>query len=130
MALIVSAALGIEILLTDSELWESAPEHAYGLIGFVIVDFSIAGSIFVKKRLAYRLAIVWAIVQFSLMLGDITTARTVGFDSYNQFVEYLFSLWNFDLLLITQPVIAFLGYKVLRSSKRGTIQPIVQPTKE
>lgn len=114
IALLASALIGIEIVLTDTDLWEAVPSHAYGLIGFVIVDFIIAGLLFVKRGVAFRFAMFWSIIQFALMLGDIATAQASGFNSYVEFMNYLFSLWNFDLLLILQPIIALLGFKGYR----------------
>ena len=121
---LASAAVGIEILLTDSDLWEAAPSHAYGLIGFVLIDFAIVGLLLRMAKVAFRIAMVWGVVQFAVMLGDITTAQSSGFKSTGEFIEYLFSLWNFDLLILLQPMIAalgFLGFRTQRRLSRTTI---------
>ena len=105
-----SAVIGAEILLTDSDLWEAAPSHAYGLIGFVIIDITIVGLLLNRKNVAFKIAMIWGTLQFILMLGDILTAQVSGFHTYREFIDYLFSLWNFDFLLILQPILSVLGF--------------------
>jgi len=107
---VASAVVGIEILLTDTDLWEAAPSHAYGLIGFIVIDIIILGLLLGKRNTAFRISMIWGVLQFALMLGDIITAQPSGFDTYGEFMDYLFSLWNFDLLLVLQPVMAALGF--------------------
>ena len=106
----LSAVIGTEILLVDSDLWEAAPSHAYGLIGFVGIDLAILGFLLSKKHTAFRIAMIWGLIQTGLMLGDILTAQSSGYNTYGEFVNYLLSLWNWDLLLILQPITVALGF--------------------
>jgi len=116
-ALLASAAVSVQILATDTELWEAAPSHAYALIGFVALDLFLVAIIFRFPTAGFKLTTIWALAKFFVMLGDIFTGPSVGFQDYSQFVEYLFSLWNFDLLLVLQPLIAILGYQAFRTRK-------------
>ncbi len=116
-ALLASAAVSVQILATDTELWEAAPSHAYALIGFVAFDILLVAIIFRFPKAGFKLATIWAFAKFFVMFGDIFTGPSVGFQDYTQFVEYLFSLWNFDLLLILQLLIAILGYQAFRTRK-------------
>ena len=118
ITLLVSAAVGAQILLTDSDLWEAAQSHAYGLIGFVVLDLLVAALTLARPRLGSLSAMAWALVKFFIMLGDILTARSVGFEDYAQFMNYLFSLWNFDTLLILQLLVALVAYGAFRTTKQ------------
>ena len=113
--LVASAIVSFQILLTDSNLWKAAPSHAYALGVFIIVDLSVAVITICFTRRGAQAAIVWALAKFIIFLGDVVTAREVGFQNYSQFALYLFNLWNFDLLLVMQLMVAALAYIVLLS---------------
>jgi len=113
--LVASAVVSSHILLTDRDLWEAAPTHAYALGVFIIVDLSMAIMTIYFTRRGAQAAIVWALAKFIILLGDVVTARDVGFRNYSQFALYLFSLWDFDLLLVMQLMIAALAYIALLS---------------
>ena len=108
--LVASAVVSFHIFMTDRDLWEAAPSHAYALGVFIIVDLSVAIMTICFTRRGVQAAIVWALVKFIILLGDVATARDVGFQSYSQFALYLFRLWNFDLLLVMQLMIAALAF--------------------
>lgn len=116
-ALLLSALAGLQIFLTDTDLWEAAPSHAYGLLVFIILDLVATALSVALPKLGLPAAMTWGTVKFFLLLGDILTAKNVGFHSYSQFMEYLFSLWNFDTLLVLQLIIAILAYKAYRAQR-------------
>ena len=61
--LVISALLGSWILESDQWLWSSAPSHAYGLLGFVIVDLALAFALARGVSLSSELTLVAAFIQ-------------------------------------------------------------------
>jgi Rieske Fe-S protein len=108
ICLFLSAFFGIFLLATDRSLWILAASHAYGLVAIVGIDLlvGVLSLLFVKQ--VYIPSIAGAIFGVSLQIGDITTApqyhMTIAY-----FASYLFSLWAFDALLVTQLLVIFLG---------------------
>lgn len=111
MLLAISALLGIVILVEDyllgfdggRYLWyyNDVGFHAYALIGFLVIDFIIAGLILAKGRMGVRLALLWSILQVLAMLLDPFTGPQFGIEALD-FANYLFGIWAFDLLLIVR----------------------------
>ncbi|MEM4312269.1 MAG: hypothetical protein QXX95_07765 [Nitrososphaerales archaeon] len=94
--LIIQASMGILILTTDKLLWEiAATSKAYPLIGFIIVDFILAGWLVVRKIFSWIPIFSWALIRLLLQFGDLLTAPMV----YNEpmeislplFANYLFN---------------------------------------
>ncbi|SRR5579864_33660 len=78
LTLLVSGLVGVQILLTDGWLWSAAPSHAYGLLGFVIVDLILATAVLVRTSLAAAGAALIAVVQFGAMIADIVLGQPQG----------------------------------------------------
>jgi Rieske Fe-S protein len=108
ICLFLSAILGIFLLATDRSLWILAVSHAYGLVAIVGIDLLVGllSLLFVKQ--VYILSIVAAVFGVMLQVGDLATAPQYGM-TIAYFASYLFSLWAFDALLVTQLLVIFLG---------------------
>jgi cytochrome b6-f complex iron-sulfur subunit len=115
-----SAALGTYLLATDRSLWLLAVSHAYGLVAICVIDVVLGIANVASVRRAIVPSIGWAILTLILQIGDISTASqyhlTVG-----AFASYLFGLWAFDTLLISQGIILFLA-----NSARGISHAIAR----
>lgn len=117
--LAASALSGVYLVWTDSHLWDTAPDHAMVLLGFVAMDAGLIGFLFLRDRLGSRLTSLWGAGQFVLMIADVGTAPQYGL-TYAQFANYLFGLPSFVALLALQAVLSVVGYhtiKVLRRSR-------------
>lgn len=108
LCLFLSAFLGIFLLATDRSLWILAVSHAYGLVAIVGIDILVGllSLLFVKQ--VYTFSIVAAVFGVLLQIGDIATGPQYGM-TIAYFASYLFSLWAFDALLVTQLLVVFLG---------------------
>lgn len=108
MCLFLSAFLGIFLLLTDRSLWILAASHAYGLVAVVGIDLlvGVLSLLFVKQ--VYTLSIAAAAFGIMLQIGDIATGPQYGM-TVAYFASYLFSLWAFDALLVTQLLVVLFG---------------------
>ncbi|MEM2024575.1 MAG: hypothetical protein QXG69_07300 [Candidatus Caldarchaeum sp.] len=104
-ALTLSVIFSAVLLLTDAELWASAPHHGYGLAGLAIADMAIL-TVLQTGRIASprKIVMVWGLAKFVVFLGDVLTAPEFGI-TYGEFASYLFSLWAYDGLLISQILI-------------------------
>ncbi|MEM4281043.1 MAG: hypothetical protein QW470_02285 [Candidatus Caldarchaeum sp.] len=118
-ALSLSILFSAVLLFTDAELWASAPHHGYALAGFTVAD-----ALFLtllqkgKMRSANKISLVWGLAKFAVFLGDVLTAPEFGI-SYQEFASYLFSIWAYVGLLISQLGIAAGSYlDMLRAGKR------------
>ena len=107
--LLVSAATGAGIVLTDQYLWSTAPSHAYGLIAFIAIDIALAALLWMKTRLGSVLSIGLATIQALAMLSDVLTYSTPGV-TQEAFRSYLLSNPLFVILLVIQPVILGLAF--------------------
>ena len=107
--LLVSAATGAGIVLTDQYLWSNAPSHAYGLIGFVAIDIALAVLLWRKTLFGSVLSIGLATVQAIAMLADVLTYSTPGV-SQEAFRSYLLGNPLYVILLVMQPVILGLAF--------------------
>ncbi len=110
--LVASAAIGVMILATDRWLWFAAPSHAGGLIAFVVVDFALAGAMWIKTRLGILGAMLVAAVQLVAMLSDVFAGQPIGVPS-SAFRSYLLTDTAYVSLLATQSVILLLAVGTL-----------------
>ena len=104
LGLVTSALLGILILTTDRWLWAAAPSHAYGLIGFVIVDVLLAIAVLEILSVGTLAAAIASFVQVSLMLGDMLVGQPEGISS-TAFRVYLINDPSYIGLLFVKTVI-------------------------
>ena len=107
--LLVSAATGAGIALTDQYLWSTAPSHAIGLVAFVTIDIALAILLSRKTWLGSMLSIGLATVQAIAMTADILTYSTPDV-TQQAFRTYLLSNPLFVILLVIQPVILGLAF--------------------
>ena len=107
--LLVSAATGAGIALTDQYLWSTAPTHAIGLVVFVTIDIALAILLSRKTWLGSVLSIGLATVHAIAMLADILTYSTPDV-TQQAFRTYLLSNPLFVILLVIQPVILWLAF--------------------
>jgi hypothetical protein len=110
-SLLSSIFAGAYLLLTDAELWTVAPDHAYGLADMVGVDLLMLAALLSRKvgTRALRYVSVAGVVKLVLVVGDVLTAPQFGL-SYQEFANYLFSLWAYDLLIVSRVGIATSAY--------------------
>jgi hypothetical protein len=106
-SLLSSIFAGVHPLLTDAELWTVAPDHAYGLAAMVRADLLMLAALLSRKvgTRALRYVSVAGVVKLVLVVGDVLIAPQFGL-SYREFANYLFSLWAYDLLVVSQVGIA------------------------
>ena len=116
VGLAISAALGSWILATDTFLWTARPEHAYGLLAFVVLDVVLATLILTRRKYAFLGTLVFATVQFLAQAGDPILGRPSGY-TIETFALYLFSNWAFDALLIAQVAIMVLSWRGFVASR-------------
>jgi hypothetical protein len=116
-SLLSSIFAGVYLLLTDAELWTVAPDHAYGLVAMVGADLLMLAALLSRKvgTRGLRYISVAGVVKLALVVGDVLTAPQFGL-SYQEFANYLFSLWAYDLLVVSQVGIATSAYAWSRKS--------------
>lgn len=116
-SLLSSIFAGVYLLLTDAELWTVAPDHAYSLVAMVGVDLLMLAALLSRKvgTRGLRYISVAGVVKLALVVGDVITAPQFGL-SYQEFANYLFSLWAYDLLVVSQVGIATSAYAWGRKS--------------
>ena len=131
--LILSAITGIVLLLTDAEVWDTAPSHAYALLVLISLDIILIGILktsygnliifkfFPKKengklKNIHHITAIWGIIKVILFLGDILTAPQLG-QTYYEFAAYLFSVWTFNVLIIMQIMIVVTSMLELKNQK-------------
>ena len=116
-SLLSSTFAGVYLLLTDAELWTVASDHAYSLAVMVGADLLMLAALLSRKvgTRALRYVSVAGVVKLALVVGDVLTAPQFGL-SYQEFANYLFSLWAYDLLVVSQVGIATSAYAWSRKS--------------
>ncbi|MEM0348652.1 MAG: hypothetical protein QXE96_01065 [Candidatus Caldarchaeum sp.] len=97
------------LLLTDAELWTVAPSHAYALAGFMAADVVVTVLALKGHPRIPAMGTVYGVGKFAVFLGDILTAPEFGL-TYGEFAAYLFSLWGYNGLLVSQLLIAAGSY--------------------
>lgn len=106
--LLFSAIFGIYLLATDNSLWILAVSHAYGLVAIAGIDLVFAILCLVMISRIFLWSVAGALLGVLLQIGDIVTAPQYGM-TIQYFANYLFGLWAFDALLVTQVLVVFLG---------------------
>src|SRR5579872_6631835 len=104
ISLIASTAFGAYLLETDHSLWLLAVSHAYGLVAICVIDVILAIVNFLHVRKIFIPTLGWAALTILLQVGDIATAPAYKM-TVQYFAHYLFSLWAYDAILLTQGVI-------------------------
>jgi hypothetical protein len=125
LLLVVSALLGTTIILTDRNLWQYQPSHAYGLIAFIIIDLGAAGLVLAKgSRRTIVVAGAWGGLQALIMMSDIITGPTSINLPPDQFAIYLFGLGYYDNMHIAFlfPLLFVVNIIVLLSALLGRRQ--------
>lgn len=130
----LSAILGIVLLVADKVLQSGAPSHYYALIGFVLVDLVVGALVIFKPTAGVgRLAAVWAALRILIQIADISQAPVFQF-TYAQFADYLFnplsslstSFGNpvgipsvpIDLILIIDIVVLFMALRIRKQASK------------
>jgi hypothetical protein len=116
-SLLSSIFARVYLLLTDAELWTVASDHAYGLVAMVGGDLLMLIALLSRKvgTRALRYVSIAGVVKLALVVGDVLTAPRFGL-SIQEFANYLFSLWAYDLLVVSQVGIATSAYVWSRKS--------------
>jgi hypothetical protein len=87
----LTGILGIIILAADKIL-PLVPMHYYALVAFVIVDFVVAGFVFIKpSKMSFTLVVGWSLLRIIIQIADVSQASAVGMASYVDFASYLFN---------------------------------------
>ena len=106
--------VGMEILSSDEWLWYVAPTHVYGLIVFVFLDFALAIALWRSTRLAAIGAVLFGVLQFVAMFGDIIIGQPAGVP-IGLWRSYLLSDTAFTLLLGMQLIIVVSAILAMRT---------------
>lgn len=125
--LLVSAAIGTYILLTDSYLWSAAPSHADGLIVFVVLDLGLVAGLFWRPRLAIIGMILLGLVQFGAMGADLFVGASFGASlvgAQSGFQQYLLHDTAFKTLLGVQVLIIAVGIAAFLVVRRSPSTPV------
>ena len=115
LALVASGLVGTQILLSDKWLWSAAPSHAFGLIGFVLIDLILVVATLRRIGLAALGAAMLATVQFGAMLSDLIAGQPEGVPSV-AFRNYLLSDTAYLGLLFIQIAIVIVAASALATS--------------
>jgi hypothetical protein len=120
--LLVSAVNGGYILATDSALWSVAPSHAYGLLAFTVFDIFLAVGLWKAPRAAIVVAVLFGLLQLSVMVGDIFLG-TLTFSSNSTtsvaFSSHLLGDAAFETLLGIQVVLIAVGIAAFVMSRNA-----------
>ncbi len=116
LALVASGLVGIQILLSDKWLWSAAPSHAFGLIGFVLIDLILVVATLRRIGLAALGATMLSSVQFGAMLSDLVAGQPEGVPSV-AFRSYLLSDAAYLGLLFIQIAIVIVAVGALATSR-------------
>ena len=104
---IFSIFCGVLLLFTDVELWDVGVSHAYVLIIFIIIDVGVLTKIIINAKNLNQICIIWGLIKVILLFGDILTAKNFGL-TYYEFAVYLFNIWLFNGLIISQVMVILL----------------------
>ena len=88
----LTGLLGIVILVAD-QILPSVRMHYYALIAFVIVDFVVAGVVFIKpSKMSFTIAAGWSLLRIVIQIADVSQAHAPGIGMrYTSFASYLFN---------------------------------------
>ena len=115
LALVASGLVGTQILLSDKWLWSAAPSHAFGLVGFVLIDLVLVAATLRRIGIAALGATLLASVQFGAMLSDLVAGQPEGVPSV-AFRNYLLSDAAYLGLLFIQVAIVIVAVDALATS--------------
>ncbi|MGA7923742.1 MAG: hypothetical protein WCA77_07185 [Thermoplasmata archaeon] len=133
LAFVVAAALGILMLVTDTNLqtnFGTAPKyfiHWYAVLAMVVADLIGVGLLLaLRSRTAVKLGVIGSALLSVAMVAVVFTYQEVGFASMMQFANYLFGVTSYggdirylyDVLLAVDIVTA-VGGAVLLSLTRA-----------
>ncbi len=107
-AMLLSAAAGVFLMVTDHSLWILAISHAIGLVVIVMIDLVLGIMNLYGSRRIYLASLAGAFLGIMLQLGDIVTAPQYNM-AIPYFASYLFGLGAFDALLALQTAVLVLG---------------------
>ena len=125
-ALSLASIFSVEILSIDKWLWSVSPQHAFGLILFMIIDIILVLAILRRIRLAATGALIISLIQLSAMLTDVFGGAPPG-TPQNTFMTYLLTNAAFDALLIVQGIIfGAAALRVTRYYPRKFTPPVSQ----
>ena len=140
--LAITALLGVVLLAVDPTLREYAPINEAALVVFIIIDFILAGIVYIKpRRVVFGLVAGWSILRIIMQIGDIATLPFLQGRNllqgpepvfgYADFANYLFNPLNMnrfgsnppgvpgvflDLMILLQIVTAYLAWKVRKAA--------------
>lgn len=128
--LALTGILGIAILAADNVL-RAVPMHFYALVVFVIVDFAVAGFVFMKpSKMVFTIAAGWSALRIIIQIADVSQAQVLGYSGYGEFANYLFnpltaSAGNpmgvpaalMDLMIILELVVIWVAWGARSSTK-------------
>ena len=109
LGLVTSALLGLLILTTDQWLWIAEPSHAYGLIGFVILDILLTIVVLETPSVGIWAAAVASILQLTVMVGDMFVGQPVGISS-TAFRAYLINDPSYIGILLVKTIIVAVAF--------------------
>jgi hypothetical protein len=122
VVLLVSAAVGCYVLATGSALWSVAPTHAYGLVGFTVIDLALIIGQWRKPSTAIIITVLLGLVQLGLMSGDVLFGASTlpsNFTTTAAFSRYLLGDAAFVILLGVQVVLIVVGIAAFVMSHRA-----------
>ena len=107
-----------------------AGTHAYGLVGFVIIDFIIAVLLLTRpSKMAFTAAAAWSILRIVFQVADVYFGPAIGL-SYGDFANYLFNPTMMtapnppgipaaliDLIIIIQVIVVGVSLRVRSAQK-------------
>lgn len=117
IALLVSAFAGIVLLVSDKALWVLAPSHALGLAVMIAAYLALGAMSLASVRWAYTPSLACALLGVMLQAGDLLSASQFGM-TVQYFAAYLLGLWAFDLLLLSQMAVLYVGLRTRAYARR------------
>ena len=127
----LTGLLGVIILVAD-QILPSVPMHYYALVVFVIVDFVVAGVVFMKpSAMSFTIAAGWSLLRIIIQIADVSQAPAPGIGmSYTSFASYLFNPIGanppnpvgvpgalIDLILLLEIIVFWLSWGARSSTK-------------
>jgi hypothetical protein len=127
--LALTGILGIVILAADNVL-RAVPMHLYALIVFVIIDFAVAGFVFLKpSKMAFTTAAAWSALRIIIQIADVSQGPVLGM-GYTDFANYLFNPASasgsnpmgvpaalIDLIMILEVVVILVAWRARSAAK-------------
>jgi len=90
--LILTAVLGIVLLVEDNVLRTGAVLHYYSLTALVALDVIIGIFLLTKPtKVTFSITMGWVLLRIILQFADLSQASVYQFANYGQFADYLFN---------------------------------------